>query len=235
MLLSLTSVYHSVRHVSDHKSVLYKIPDLESGKNRLNSIFRPLYRNDLNKLCGAICWVILYIRLILGLTIYDDTTSYMPIAMIAYNFAYEILFSIVHAPPSRISFAFYSIYVGLDFVYFVIASYKQNCTLYAILCFLIFFKLQAVLIERCHWDPRSVRYLTLFVFIFMDSTAFLYGPTNSTIIAWKAVADGFYALYCFFKNKDTHGVYAAASIIWFLANIFCAYNDSTRNDAFYYY
>eukprot|EP01083_Nonionella_stella_P114960 340344_1 len=220
--LTLTSVCQSSRRISGR------------CKNQLKPILGALYRNDLNKLCGAICWVIVYIRLILGLTIYNDTTSYMPIEMIAYNFAYEIMFSIVYAPPSRITFAFYSIYVGLDFVYLVVASYKQHCTLYAILCFLILFKFQAALIERCHWDPRSVRYLTLFVFIFMDSTAFLYGPTNGTIIVWKAVADGFYALYCFFKNKDTHNVYAAASIIWFFTNIFCAYRDSTRNDAFHY-
>ena len=173
----------------------------------------------MNKFCGALLWVVIYIDLILGLTLFDYKTTYFPISLSAYNLSYEIIFTLIYKCPSWISFIFYCVYVGLDLVYFVISLDKDECFIFGLIMFLFCFIIQIGLIMIFKWDPRDVRYLILIVYILCD-IGNVYKPSNISLIIEKTAANTFYSFYCFFKNNNANPLYAILSVILFCTNFY---------------
>eukprot|EP01083_Nonionella_stella_P143319 445234_1 len=84
--------------------------------------------NKVNKLLGAIFWMVLYFHLIYQLLIEKIGVTYLPMPLIAYNLSYEIIFSLVFPAPSGISRVFYHFYVVIDAIYFVAANLTMDWT-----------------------------------------------------------------------------------------------------------
>eukprot|EP01083_Nonionella_stella_P146567 461165_1 len=188
--------------------------------------------NKVNKLIGAICWVVLYFHLIYQLLIENIGVTYLPMPLIAYNLSYEIVFSVVFPAPSGISRVFYRFYVVIDVIYFVAANLTMDWTsrIASIQWLFIFFVVQysAIVALRCldtyvKVSERSVRYIIIPVYVVMDMFN-LYHPASIWIIAQKTIANLFYAMYCFFKNREENKrinkVFRCAAALLFVSTIF---------------
>eukprot|EP01083_Nonionella_stella_P017461 48860_1 len=187
--------------------------------------------NKVNKLIGAICWVVLYFHLICQLLVERIGVTYLPMPLIAYNLSYEIVFSLVFPTPSGISRIFYRFYVVIDAIYFVAANCTMNWTsrIESIQWLCIFFVVQysaVVALRRCDAclkvSERSIRYIIIPVYVVMDVFN-LYNPASTWIIAQKTIANLFYAMYCFFKNrrgnKQINKVYTTGAVLLFVSTI----------------
>eukprot|EP01083_Nonionella_stella_P146569 461173_1 len=165
--------------------------------------------NKVNKLIGAICWVVLYFHLIYQLLIENIGVTYLPMPLIAYNLSYEIVFSVVFPAPSGISRVFYRFYVVIDVIYFVAANLTMDWTsrIASIQWLFIFFVVQYSAVVALRYfgtikdSERVVRYMLIPAYVVMDIFHW-YHPTSIWIIAQKTIANLFYAMYCFFKNRD---------------------------------
>eukprot|EP01084_Bolivina_argentea_P047986 88454_1 len=150
--------------------------------------------------------------------------------LIAYNLSYEIVFSVVFPAPSGISRVFYRFYVVIDAIYFVAANLKMDWTSRSesIQWLFIFFVVQysAVVALRSldvKVSERSVRYMIIPVYVVMDMLN-LYHPASMSIIAQKTIANLFYAIYCFFKNREENKrinkVFRCGAALLFVSTIF---------------
>eukprot|EP01083_Nonionella_stella_P146571 461176_1 len=185
--------------------------------------------NKVNKLIGAICWVVLYFHLICQLLVERIGVTYLPMPLIAYNLSYEIVFSFVFPAPSGISRVFYRFYVVIDAIYFVAANcaidWPSRIESIQWLCAWFLVQYCAVLVLRylsTMDSERALRYMILPAYIVMD-IFHLYHPASIWIIAQKTIANLFYAMYCFFKNrrgnKQINKVYTTGAVLLFVSTI----------------